>query len=235
MEELIATPADFWRNVQDPVSRIKDPVALFNLAIKAHDKFDNPHIRASALAIALHRLSEKRENISVPSGFDLDGNIKRSLESLESKSDFPSVRWYLSLNIAAATYYKVIGNTDIAISHLQMNLAKRDIAISHGQPFTNVVKSAGLLLALIKFNMDKLNPSEESLKSIFDQLHDVSNAITSNYKFTNEWAYEELALVFTYLYEITKCFYRAERKDIVPIKNSILSFNTKILPKMFND
>jgi hypothetical protein len=232
MDNLINTEADFWKNVQDPVSRIKDKTEIFRLSIAAHEKFPDAYIKAASLAIALHRMSED-SSLKVPDSFDIPENINHAISEIQFSRDFTPLRWFLSLNIAAATYYKTIGEIELSSRHLELNIAKLDLSMKHGQPFTNIVKSAGLWIGLQKLHADKLITSETKIKSVLNIFKDCSNSITTNYKFTNEWAYEELGLVFVYLYEITKCLYKVERKETLSYMEAVSKFNVSILPTLF--
>jgi DNA-binding protein YbaB len=231
--QLIETTQDFWANIQNPATRIKDPVLLFSLSLKAYSKFDDVYIRAAALCVLQHRAVESPEALEFPDDFVLLTEVDNVLNELQFDRSFQGLRWFLSLNLATASLMKKTNQIKLSIEHLERNIQKQDLSLTHGQPFTNVVKSAGAWIALMKIHKDILNPSDKVLLDILGSFRDCGPKITATYKFENEWAYEELSLVFANLYQINKCIYQFERSEVGSLIDSLDSFNLLVVPRVF--
>lgn len=231
--KLIESPKDFWANIQNPATRIKDPTLLFSLAIKAYSKFDDVYIKAAALCVMQHRVVESSEILEFPGSFPLLTEVDNTLNELQFDRSFQGLRWFLSLNLATASLMKKTNQIKLSIEHLERNIQKQDLSLTHGQPFTNVVKSVGAWIALMKIHKDILNPSDKVLLDILGSFRDCGPKITATYKFENEWAYEELSLVFINLYQINKCIYQFERNEVSSLVDSLDSFNLLVVPRVF--
>lgn len=230
--QLIANKTNFWNNVQIPHTRVHDPQLLYDLAVMAFKKFDDNTIKASALCTMIYRVIENSATLNQNSDIDLEIQAEYIILQLAPDKTFSGIRWSLSLNIALAFWFiKVHDNIAKAMQVLQRNFTLVDSALSYGQPFTNIVKSAGLWVACAKQYKNRLVLTEETLAKTLGLFEHYGSAITKNYRFDNEWVYRELATVFTVLYSINRCLFIYKRGEVSTLMKSIETFD--LLPNNF--
>lgn len=201
LDDYISTEALYWRNVQEPSTRVKDVRLLSLLAIRSLDKYENNKlIRVSATVNLLYRSIEDTWDPSLFSN-DLLSFSESLLENLSPENGFLECRWFLSLILAQAAKKLFLGDKLGARNTILSMRSASLIAFSHGQLFTNIVKGC-LLEATINASLDK-GGNEDTVEYIKSLLV-FSNIIPVNYKFSNQWAYEEVAYVYTMLREVYK-------------------------------
>ena len=221
--DLIATEHDFFKNVQDPFSRVQDPSLLYQLSIQALEKYDNPYIRASALCVITHRIINNPKIVDLKGDFDVITCADQISLQLDNDETFSGIRWLVSLNMAVDFFYAEIKKDIIsAITVLKKNVALFEAAFKHGQPLTNVVKSIGLLFAYAKQNPDNPLLSEQYLLEIMARLQEHSPELTRNYKFNNEFIYGDVQFIFKILYSLNRCFYQYQRNEYSCLKESLI-------------
>lgn len=198
--EYIKNIDAFWRNVQEPSTRIKDPALLARLAFYSLNHFDDPFVRAAAAVVLLYRATEPTwTNIVSPK--DLLSVAHSARKLLCPKNDFSSCRWFISTSLAIGAFHLCRDEKEAAFLALDPVHALLPFAIKHGQPFTNIVKSNLLRLSIAAAN-PALKSEVCSLQNEASEVLAYSQSLASNYKFVNEFAYEEVAYVYTMLREI---------------------------------
>lgn len=172
-------------------------------AQSALDQFSHPQVIASALCVIIYRYLETESARSLIDLDDVWSKYQIAKDSLRPINDLPSVRWFLSLNMAAANLRLLLDQSELALGTLQENIDRKEDALVQGQPFTNVVKSAAAALGIMKYR----NPyrySGQFVSTIVGKFGGLRSEITANYRFENQWVFEELSVVFRTLYSIAK-------------------------------
>lgn len=196
----LGSDVDFWKNVQEPSKRVKDPELLLRLARIAIAIFDNRLVKASAVVSIIYKSVEPVWSDALSSD-DIEHDANLAIERLVPKSGFGDCRWYLSIILACAAFYLKNGRPSSAIDVLARLDTIGETPFVHGQLFTNVVKSTLLRLALIsRFGL--IGDVYDSACAQAEYVLTKSNIAPVNYKFSNEWAYEEVAYVYTMLREV---------------------------------
>lgn len=196
----LGSEADFWKNVQEPSRRVKDPELLLRLARVAIATLDNRLVRASAIISIIYRSFEPAW-VNILSCDDILHDADRAHKDLVPKAGFGDCRWYLSMALARAALHLSNGQSGLALNVLASVDELGEMPFVHGQLFTNVVKSTLLRLVLVS----RFGLVGDAVGNVVGQAERVlakSNIIPVNYKFTNEWAYEEVAYVYTMLREV---------------------------------
>ena len=197
---FLTDSASFWKHVQEPSTRLRDVRLLAKLAVLSLEKFDDRHIRAAAIVNLLYRAIEP----------EWDGLIKRShlLELangaqsvLQPETEFGDCRWYLSLMLGKAALLLSQGDKKGALTSLASADPIKEAAYRFGQLFTNIVKGSLIRMA-IGVNDSYRDIDKQDLRDIADYLLEKAPTVSENYKFTNEWAFEEVAYVYTMMREI---------------------------------
>jgi hypothetical protein len=192
--------AAFWRNVQEPSTRVKDAALLARLAVRALDRFDDRFVQAAALVNLLYRTTEPgwTDVIAAEALFE---KARVAVLALRPSESFSDCRWFLSASLAICAFHLHRGEKDQACAVLGSPHALLPVALAHGQLFTNVAKSALLRLAVAATLPIELG-QQDTLRAVADEILAHSSDLARNYKFSNEFAYEEVAYVYTMLREI---------------------------------
>lgn len=196
---FLKTESDFWRNVQDFSTRVKDNKTLSQLCVIALDKFDNRHIKNAALINLLYRSMEIdiKEIISFQC---LEDRLKTSIESTKFNASFSDCRWYLSLCLAGGGWYSHRLQLNKALYTLDKAEKAFSEALTLGQPYTNYIKII-FLRVIITYH---INDEQEvfKLRSIIERALKSSHLTPCYYLFENEYAYEEVSYVYTLLRQL---------------------------------
>jgi hypothetical protein len=211
----------YWREIQSPATRAKEPKALLDGARRALREFSNPHVRASALCVIIYRYLETpelRPIIRVERILDKSAVAARALENPDG---LHAMRWALSLNMARANLLVLLGRHAEAVQVLDANMACKAQSLSLGQPFTNVVKSACAKLGIIKHRLSEQHDVQD-LQATLEGLTTLHGEIAANYRYENHWVYEELALVYRLVFALAQCRY-ASRQLTAPTCAELMS------------
>jgi hypothetical protein len=200
MSRYLTKPEDFWFNVQEPSTRVKDPKQLALLALLSLTRFNGRHERAAATVSLLYRSVEK-EWEGLISQDDLLALAQQVRTSLTANESFSDCRWYLSLVLGEAALHLFRGHLSAAAAVLRQADNVQGVAHGFGQLFTNIVKTTLLRLAIAASDSYRCTDKEELL-SLADSVLKHSGDAPFHYRFTNEWAYEEVAYVYTMMREI---------------------------------
>lgn len=225
-EDYLTSPAEYWRKVQNPATRISDSQELVRLAHYAYEKFADPHIRASALNVIVYRILEGTHKAQPQ---ELEWIYRASQETLAlllKNEDFASVRWTLSLNMALAALRLWRTEKEEAVTLLMANIGMIERAIPHGQPLTNVVKSAIALLGILRVYGIPSGKEEDfdRIVSLFSGLREDAFA---HYKYGNHWVFEELALVYRCLFSIGALHYAKHQRPDITREDMLAQFDMR--------
>ena len=193
---------EYIKNIQNPVTRLKDTNELIAGAKLAIQQFSDLDVKASAICVVLYRIIEDCDIAITVDDFLQEGYLLR--EKLDNIDKFESIRWYLSLGLVMAAVELKENRIDKSICLLSQNTQRLYVSSRHGQPFTNVVKSFSALIGIYKYIGFRNEWSEIQLINFLDLYASINIEAFINYKFENQWVYEELSLVFSILYEISK-------------------------------
>lgn len=213
---------DYWRLVQNPATRSSDPMELLVGAQSALRQFDDPHVIASALCVIIYRFLETESVQHLIDIGDIAEKYQMAKDGLKDVQDLPSVRWYLSLNMAVANLHLALDRSELALETLRENVARKTDAILRGQPFTNVVKSAAAALGIMKYRSPH-RYSTHTVAELAGHFMGLGSDVIANYRFENQWVFEEISVVFRTLYSIAKVNYALKDAAGVPSAASILS------------
>ena len=200
----------YWREIQAPSTRAKEPKALLDGARRALREFSNPHVRASALCVIIYRYLETpelRPIIRVERILDKAAVAARALDAPEG---LHAMRWALSLNMARANLLVLLGRYAEAVQVLDVNIARMAQSLTLGQPFTNVVKSACAKMAIVKHRLAEQHDVKD-LQATLESLTTLHGEIAANYRYENHWVYEELALVYRLIFALAQCRYASRQ------------------------
>jgi hypothetical protein len=224
---------DYLRLVQNPATRSSDPMELLLGAQSALTQFSEPTAVASALCVIIYRYLETESVRHLIDLADIEAKYQVAKNGLRDIYDLPSIRWYLSLNMAVANLRLQLDQPALALATLQENIDRKEDALLQGQPFTNVIKSAAAALGIMKYR----NPEQYSrqyVSNIVEQFSGLGGEITARYRFENQWVFEELALVFRTLYSIAKTAVSLKNTEDEPSTSNFLNeFDDTSIPNSF--
>lgn len=211
IETYLLTENDFWKNVQEPSQRVRDPFLLARLASLSFKRFDDQYVRAAATVNLLYRAIEPQwaETNSVD---ELLRWSSASRNGLNAGAGFSDCRWYLSLCLAQTAFALSRKEPETAANILREAEPLFNIAFINGQLFTNVVKVTLVRLALgarTGLAFDEF----QMLKNVAKTTLGMSNAIPINYKFSNQYAYEEVSYVYGMMRQIF-CWNEIANSDV---------------------
>lgn len=198
IQRYLSSKSEFWSNVQEPSTRVSDKALLSKLAAYAFDLFDDLHIKSAAAVVLLYRAADSDWSGDIDEDTLLSwANECRS--QLKPKESFFACRWFLSLGLAESALHASHKRYGLACEVLKQSEDLLEYAYSNGQLFTNVVKSSLLRVAL-----SLLISPERALRLswLCSALLEKSGAAALNYRFENQYAYEEVAYVYTMLRQI---------------------------------
>ncbi|MDQ5942531.1 MAG: hypothetical protein QG572_1347 [Pseudomonadota bacterium] len=193
-------PSAFWENVQEPSKRVADKVLLAKLAALALTRFDDRFVRSAAVVNLLYRTTEPEwvPVVDVDVLPDLANQFRAELQPADS---FTDCRWFLSLLLGEAAFWMSRGRSDQATLVLQQAEPVRELAFRYGQLYTNVVKA--LLLRLVAGTRDGFfSDGRDALCQAVDRTIAMAGQVPQHYIFSNEWAFEEVAYVYTMIRQI---------------------------------
>lgn len=223
----------YWAEIQNPATRGQNPLVLIQGAYEALKSSSSVIVQASACCVIIYRYLESQE---VRASVDLD-ELTDFCEGLSTRlrfrSEIASLRWYLSLNMAYANLLILMEKKERAAYVLLDNIDQFHKALSFGQPFTNVVKSFSAFLGLLKYGNVGALVSFDVLRDIFSLFVESSNSFSLNYKFENQWVFEELALVNTILYSLACCHYSIKNGKVSDFYSLLNCFDDRSIPVSF--
>lgn len=232
-EDFLTSASEYWKKVQNPATRISDPEELVRLARYGYEKFTDPHIRASALNVIIYRILEGTHTANSQELQWIYESSEKVMGPLLQNEDFGSVRWTLSLNMALAALRLWSGENEKSIDLLLRNIQMIDRAIPHGQPLTNVVKSAIALLGILK-----VHGLPEGRETLLDELVATFSGLKgeafTHYKYGNHWVFEELALVYRCLYAIGMLDYARKSRPDIPRNEWINHFDLRAVTSPYS-
>jgi hypothetical protein len=192
----------FWVNVQDPAKRVRDPALLAELADAAYTRFESPYVRAASSVVLAYRACESNVAASVSPEAILE-RLQLSSQLLHPENSFTDGRWFLSASLAECALSMALGDAARAAEALKRAAPIFDVAYGHGQLFTNIVKTTFLRCALAAAS-DYRWDTTENLVPLVEKVLDKSTHLPVHYKFANEFAYEEVAYVYSMMRQIYK-------------------------------
>lgn len=196
---VLLSEADFWTRVQEPTTRERDEARLVELADEAIAAFrDRPLVQAAATIVLAYRAIADGSPLA-PRREALIERCRVNLEGLDWSSGFQPCRWWLSTRLALAALLIAERRLDEAAAALEIAQDVADEAFRHGQLTTNVVKCALLRVVLAA---EGSAVDADGLRLGVDRLLSDARIVAVNYRFTNQYAYEEVAYVFTMLRQL---------------------------------
>ncbi len=222
----------FRHDIQEPSTRLADPRALLEGAREALRNFKDPHLRASALCVIIYRYLERpelRSNIRPEQVLETARGAARALQAPKTLHD---LRWALSLNMARANLLVLLHHDARAVKVLRLNIAMKAQALSLGQPFTNVVKSACALLGIAKFRRLSTVSADDVLE-LLSGFAGLGAEVSACYRYENHWVYEELSLVYSLLFELAKCKHAQRGVLASDCATLLTAFADKAIPAPF--
>jgi hypothetical protein len=222
----------YWKEVQSPATRSKDPLALLNQATQALETFSHPHIRASALCVIIYRYLENKQLRADIARLRLQDHVEQTSRELETPKDLQTLRWGLSLNMAQANLMVLEGRPNEAVVTLLRNVEWMELALAFGQPFTNVVKSVCAVIGVAKhFKPEPF--TDEKLAALLRNFSTLGPRISQNYKYENYRAYSELEGVYRNVFALAKLNHLAENRSSADTLDLLHHFEDKSIPSLF--
>jgi len=218
----VTSEKDFWDKIQNPLTRLSDPSEILRGAIYALDAFEDSRVTLASSAIICYRYMDLQEPMPEALISKIAHKINSSIEKNKAKeSSLINLRWELSANMAFGTYWAAIGSCAEMNNSLKYNVSTFHTALLHGQPFTNVVKSyfLGGILNIAFKNQEGIEFFLENTGIFLS----AANRIPANYIINNEFALEELALVYRILENSLKISNNSKSHDLAKI--NLLSIN----------
>jgi len=183
---VLSDQAQFWRHIQNPGSRIKDPDTLQFLATRSLASFRRqPAIQASALCVLVWQdlLKEGKERYS--QNYPRFGAFL--MRRLKDQPDDLSRRWYVSLANALAFYCIKYGDDASAMSLFKAIIEKTADIKDTWLCVPNGV-SARFMLGLMALRKKDLKASTQFMQQSFAFFADR----TKFFKVDNTWSFDEL-------------------------------------------
>lgn len=103
LEKYLLSEADFWKNVQEPSTRVSDPKLLSRLAMLALKECQSPLVWAAALVNLLYRSTETSWEPTVDTRA-IASDAAAVQKILRPSDSFSDCRWFLSLVLARVGY-----------------------------------------------------------------------------------------------------------------------------------
>jgi hypothetical protein len=202
IKEYLLDESSFWTNVQEPSSRNRDVRILAELAIISHNRFDNIHIKSASVVNVFYRILDGawRDEGSYE---DILKSSKFLQNQLQPSASFDDCRWLLSLILAESAFHIKNKNFSTANDILKKAEGVRLLAHEYGQLYTNIVKANFVRISIAKY-IEPFNEASSQMILAAQECLSMANSMPKNYKFENQFAFEEVAYVYGMLREIYK-------------------------------
>lgn len=197
----INTENDFWKYVQSPVTKLKDPIMVRDLALESARKFQSPLVRLAAITVFNWRCTE-REVMHDEQYQEIASIFSAEAGAFPVEPSLLQLRWLISASISIAAVDITRSDDNAAFWRCIQNARWAANAHRHGQVFTNVVKSLLLAVVLLQRLGETAIQECESCEESAGLILPYSATVAENYKFSNNFVYEELGSVYNMLRQI---------------------------------
>lgn len=234
MTEIFKNKSEYFNKIQNPATRLADPQSLVDGALAALQQFPEPEIKASAMCVLLYRYLESDGKIHIGNEIEVLDSAQFIRNALDNVDRFENVRWYLSLGLVISAvqlkmHHQNSSGSNPASKILIENIDKLHLSVRHGQPLTNVVKSVAALIGIYKYS--EISALDEIvIKNIIQLFSSIKADYFANYKYENQWVFEELGMVYSTLYEIAKLHSLRIASPELSIKEVMQNFADSKIP-----